>query len=501
MISVSKTALGIDITQERISMALVKKQGDSLKLLKTAECPVPEGVIKKGNVEDPAALAKAIKYLKIKNRMYSNRIAMSLVANPVLAQILDLPKEVTGNVRQFITNEVKHYAVLPIKKTTLDFCKIKSSAGTENRRVLIVAADGQKISAAVQALYKQGISIDVIEPEWMAYARACFQKIISKNQNSNLLFAVINKDALTLSLFKDRKLDFVRTQPLESADIRSETFSNWLVEQINAVMKFYEYGVSKKINKWHVTILTPQAQENVTEQCKNIESMLAGKASLEIRNHETAYIDTPIAAEKIKNVPSAVAIGLAMKILTPTNDDLNINLVPSDSVQIKSREKKNLILANIAASIVVIMILSVLFFNTEIAKVQADTSRNISDSSSQDMKMMISENNRLEKEITELSGRLDNITGVIKTDSVLEWGPILKDIGSAIPKQTRLASIRSSESGILLSGQALSNEAVYLFVDSLKGSKSIKSASIIEAKKDSQSNMLVNYSIICVPAQ
>ena len=501
MISGSKTALGIDITQERISMAIVKKQGDGFKLLRTAEAPVPEGVIKNGNVENPVALAKAIKTLKIKNRMYANRTAMSLTANPVLAQILDLPKDITVNVRQFITNEVRHYAVLPIKKTTLDFCKIKSSGSSDNRRVLIVAADGQKISASVQALYKKGISIDVIEPEWMAYARACFQKKISKNLNSNLLFAVINKDALTLSLFRDRKLDFVRTQPFELEDTESEAFSGWLVEQINAVMKFYEYGNSKKYNKWHVTILIPHAQDNITEQKKKIESMLAGKVSLEIRTPETAYLDTPVMTEKIKNIPSAVAVGLAMKILVPANDDLNINLVPSESVQVKSREKRALIIANIAAVIVVMMILSVLFLNTEIAKVKGDTNRNTGDTSGENIKVMIEEQSRLEKEITELSDRLGNITDVIKTDSSVEWGPVLQDISSAIPKQARLTSIRSSESGILLSGQALSNSAVYLFVDSLNDCKSIKSASIVEARDSSQSNRLVNYSISCVLAE
>ena len=61
-----RTALGIDISDSRINLALLRKHGDSVKLLKAAGCPAPEGAIKNGNIENAAALAKAIKKLKAK---------------------------------------------------------------------------------------------------------------------------------------------------------------------------------------------------------------------------------------------------------------------------------------------------------------------------------------------------------------------------------------------------------------------------------------------------
>ncbi len=498
---VSRTALGIDITEERISMVLLKKQGNSFRLLKAAECPVPENALKNGNIEDCAALAKAIKTLKIKNRISANKTAMSLVANPVLAQILDLPKDVTGNIRQFINNEVKHYAVLPIKKAILDFCKINSSAGQDNRRALIVATDGQKISTAVEALYKKGISIDAIEPAWMAYARACFEKKISKNPNTNLLLAMINKGVLTLSLFKDQKLDFVRIQPIERTEADSEKFLDCLAEQINAVMKFYEYGVSGQHNKWQVNIYIPEGADFIREKKESLKSGLAWKVSLEIHTLQNAYLDTPVAGNNIKNKPSAVAVGLAMKLLASTNDDLNINLVSSESILAKSREKKTLVIANIAAALIVIMILSIMFFNTKIAKVKADIYKSNENLPGDDTKFMLAEQTSLEKEIEQVSGKLEHITHAVNTDSVSEWGKILQDIGSAIPGNTRLSSIQGADSGILLNGQALTYDAIYLFVDSLKKCKNIESASVVSTTNNGQSNRLVNYSIRCVLTQ
>ena len=493
-----KKVLGVEITEERINMALLKKQGDKISLLKVADGPVPEGTIKNGNVENPVALAKAIKILKLKNRMYADRTAISLVANPVLAQILELPNDVNGNVRQFINNEVKHYAVLPIKKAALDFCKIKSSTPTGNRRVLIIATDGQKISAIVRELYKKGVGIDVIEPAWMAYARACFDKKISKLSGSNQLFAMINKGTLTLSVFKDKKLDFVRVQPVESSESDSDMILNWIAEQINAVIKFYECGSSKQYSKWQINIFALESKGPGKDKEEYLQSLLSDKATLSIQTPENAYLDIPFKINNSCKKLSVVAIGLAMKLLTINNDDLNINLMPSEAIAAKSREKKTLVMANIAAAFVVIMIISVLFFNTKIADVKANTEKSGGEILGKNTKMMLTEQLKLDKDEKQISDKLDNVISVIKTDSSFQWGQILQNIGLVIPKNNRLTSIRSTESGMLLNGQALTYDAIYLFVDALNKCGNIKSAEIVNTTNNAQSSRIVSYTIRCV---
>ncbi len=56
----TKTALGIDISNGRINLALLRKNSSGVELIKTAAGPVPEGAIKNGNVGDPAILARGI---------------------------------------------------------------------------------------------------------------------------------------------------------------------------------------------------------------------------------------------------------------------------------------------------------------------------------------------------------------------------------------------------------------------------------------------------------
>ena len=71
-----KTALGIDVSDGRINLALLKKSANSVKLLKTAAAPLPDGAIKDGNIEDAMVLAKAIKKLKAQNRIRSHPTAI-----------------------------------------------------------------------------------------------------------------------------------------------------------------------------------------------------------------------------------------------------------------------------------------------------------------------------------------------------------------------------------------------------------------------------------------
>ena len=47
-----KTVLGIDISNGRINLALLRRDDKAIKLLKTASAPVPEGAVKNGNIEN-----------------------------------------------------------------------------------------------------------------------------------------------------------------------------------------------------------------------------------------------------------------------------------------------------------------------------------------------------------------------------------------------------------------------------------------------------------------
>ncbi len=511
-----RTALGIDVSSGRINLALLKKHGDTVKLLKVANCPVPDGAIRGGNIENAAVLAGAIKKLKAKNGIHVHPTAISLIANPILMQIMELPREAAGNVRQHIFNEVKHYALLPIKKAAVDFCGIKSPAKSGSRRALVVATDGQKVTAAMKTMNRRGLNIGVIEPAWMAYTRACFAKYIDGKADTNLLFAMFFDGVLTLSVFSDNTLDFIRVKPVEPGHSQYGDYLEWVEEEINEVLKFYELRASRKKNKWQAILVTDIENESIEAKAEFIRSRL-DDVELQVKTIHNAYLDTPIAAglsagkhhpvdcedkNGSSDKPSAVAVGLAMGLLNMPDAGLNINLIPSEVALAKSRDKKILVLSNIVATFMVLMILSTAFINTGMEKASVEIKQQKQLQASVDTQDLLNEQSLLKQKTTEISTKLEQINNTIGTNTVLDWGPILNEIRNATPETVRISKLDSIEnSEILLSGQAISHPAVNLFIEELNKCKNIDSASLIGSRNYRQSEGLVEYSIRCLLIQ
>jgi Tfp pilus assembly protein PilN len=474
-----KTSLGIDISDGRISMALIKKTGGGIKLLRTASAAVPEGAISNGNIENATALAKAIKRLKAKNKMRANHTALSLIVNPLLMQLLDLPEKVPGNIRRFIQDEVKHYAILPIKKIATDFCGIRASLKSTARRAFVVATDSQKLTSVVTALNREGLDIDVVEPAAVAYIRACYEKKIAEKFDKNLLFAIVHQGLLTLCIFRNQTLDFVETKRLEGNILQPDKYFEWLTEEIYLAIQFYELEVLNKRDEWEATVITSVCETRAIDRITSLASNVKG-IELDVKTLEDAYLDTPAAHANDGDRPSAVAVGLAMKCFDSCDSGLNVNLFPSEVARVKSAEKQGLILASVTAIFLLFMILGVELLNIKIEKLRDNIERKRQAQVERDMRPLLKEQTLLDKKIVRLKQALSSIDAVWSSESFLRWAQVFDDIASVAPKAVRIKSLSNNGSSkIMLDGSGLSYETVHLFVDTLNSCRDIDSAVLL----------------------
>ncbi len=540
----TKTALGIDISNGRINqpdgwrinLALLKKGADGVELLKTASGSVPEGVIIDGNIEDPTALAKAIRQLRTRNKMWSSQAAISLLARPVLVQIMDMPKQVPNNIGQFVQNEVKHYVVLPGRKIALDYSGIGSEGQGGRRRLFVVATDDQKVSEIAKACNKAGLNIGVIEPPLLAYARAFYTKKIASKFDCNVLLAILHNDALTLCVFRNEIMDFVRTKSIPVAEIdedkaqpapaspppcceagdasrgsEPDRVCNWLEEEINAVIQFYNVEVSGSSQTWEVTVVADCVQlpegagESLNAEVKLwTELSQSPCANMHVSSGENAYQDTPFGESPNigTDKPSPVALGLAMGLLGTDGVNLRINLLPSEVAEFKIVKKDALIMANIAAVALFLMVLTVGVLVLMVGKVNKNVIYTKQTELSDDTLAMLEQQKLLDGQIGILSARLDQINEVLSSRHDRQWTGILNDIRRFTPRTVRITNLWSVDnSKICLKGSALSYEAVYLFQSMLNKSEQIGSASLIEAEKNNDSDGLIRYAIDCSLSQ
>jgi Tfp pilus assembly protein PilN len=495
------TALGIDIYDDRICMAVLKKDRKGVKLVKAVSGPVPEGAIKNGSVEDPAILTKGIKELKSRGKIWIRlrQAAVSLVTRPMLVQIIDTPTHVPTNVGQFVHDEMKRCIPLSGKKIAFDFCGTSSTAQRGSSRLFVTATDGEKVAALVKACDNAGVNLEAIEPPLLAYARAFYAKRIAGRFDSNVLLAILRGSTLTLCVFKKQALDFVRARHITEEKAEPQELCQWLAAEINAIIQFYgTVDVANVPQKWEVIVAA-----DCVQLPGDAETSLKARVldvNLQVRTAENAYLDTPIgqngASGEMK--VSVAAIGLAMKLLGTNAGDLSINLLPQEAAEVKSVRKHTLIAGNVVSVVLLFMILAVAGLGLKTEKVNANIARIKKTVSLQDINTLFKERELLDKQIERLSDRPGLMNEVSSLHPDINWAGLLNDIGNRTPKNVRIIQLfHQGDSGMRLEGLSVSYEAVHLFVDMLNGSKLIKSASEVETEKLDSDSGLITYKIDC----
>jgi Tfp pilus assembly protein PilN len=495
----AKTALGVDISHKQINLALLKKSADGIRLLRAACGSVPAGVIKNGIVENPSSLAAAVRDLRVKNKIGAHHQAvLSVIGGPVLIQILELPEGVPANIGEFVRSEVKHCAMLPAGRVTSDFCGLKPPGKSFGRRLLMAAADTQKLTEFAAALEKNGLNIVAIEPASLAYVRACYYKRIAKKFDQNLLLAMVREDVFTLYLFRNEILDFVTTKRFEPADGGDSRNIEWLAEEIKAVIRFYDFEVSEKRSKWDVEIVMDKCDSLPKEKMDMLHLLLTEAAALKIRTFEEASVDTPLANPDTAAGTSAVAIGLAMKLLQSGESTPNVNLLPLKLLEAKSEKKHRWMIVNIAAVVFIIMILSIGLFDAKVERLNSNTDCKMREEAIGNMRTLSHERTLIDEQIKDATQKLNNMSAASRGDCFLRWDKILEQVARAIPRAVRIHSLSSNGGSMMtLEGQAPSYEAVELFLNMLSKCEYIKSASLAGTEKVGESDKWIQYTINC----
>lgn len=506
----TRTALGIDISDDRISLALVRRNKNGFELLKSATGPMPDGAMENGRINNPVILAKAVRELAGHNKMRTRlrQTAVSLVARPVVMQIMNMPRQVSTSVRRFVQEEVKHYVALSGKEIALDFCGVGSAGqqgspgGVGKHRLFAVATGADMVAGTFKACSLAGAKVEAIEPPLLAYARAFHAKRIARRFDCNVLIAILRGSALSLCVFKKQTLDFIRTRDITKQQAQADHICRWLVRELNTVVRSYDVSeVQDATRKWEIVVvadgvLLPTGADEA------LKAKVRG-AEVHVRSPADAYQDTPVGQVRTAGEagPSAVAIGLAMKLLSAGESDLRINLLPPETTEVRSFKKHVLITANIMVGVLLLMVFAVSGLNLAVQKVNKNIEPKKPTHSLNQLSGLIKEQKLVDKRIKQFSEGPNRLRELLGSRRDIDWPQLLNEIRNRTPKTLRITELSSEGNPkVYLKGLAASYEAVHLFVDMLNESRLVDTASLIETEKREEEDGLVSYEIDCALA-
>ena len=493
-----KTAVGIDISQDQISIVLLKQGKDGPELVKSAVAPMPQGAVKDGNIEDAALLSKAIRELKFRNRIWTKRAAVSLFARPTVVQIMDMPQQAPSNIRQFVNNEIKNCVALPGRDITFDYCGINSAKRATDKKILSAAAESAKMIELIRTCAKGGFRVEMIEPALIAYLRAVRTQKLKGKTGTNVLVAMLRAEILTLCVLRNGSVDFIRTMEMTGSEAGGDDLGCQLTDELAEVVRFYDVDVPGDTGKWEITVFVDAAQslQLVEEHIKSVIQT----AGLQIRTMDDAYMDTPVAGFKPQDneKPSPVAVGLAMNLLAMQGNDVKINLLPGEIKRAREAQRDVLIAVNAVAAILLIVIVAVGGLTAMFGRSHRIAAAKQSLIARQNTDGIIELHQYIDARLQALSSRLDRIEQISVSHRDVNWAQLFDEIRKAAPASVRISALSSQDGArMLLSGLAKSNDAINLFIKLLEKSPCIVSVTLLETREQEGQNGLIGYQISC----
>ena len=494
-----RTALGIDINSQQVSAALLERAGREFRVIAAASSDLSDSAAQPPLIEQARALSLVVKKLGRRARSARLKVAVSLSANPLVIQILDMPKHMPSNIREFVEGELRQYVTLSGKRTVCDFCGIGTGADGR-KRILAAATEIEPILRVVNACTKAGVVVETIEPSLLAYARAFYASGRGEKHDRDTLIALLGQDNLTVLLFYGGVMDFARIRDIPSDKREHDSLLEWLVEELKAVTRYHSAGAGTNRGALHARVILQCPERSA----KDLEASLRTKTGIEslVVAHSHEYFPDSAAAESDApaEAPSQMAIGAAIKLLDPDGDSLRINLLPEEVRRVRLLTRHALLTA-IAGALTFLGVLVVMLLLNQTAGTAREQvqQRRITDQL-YTTRALIAHDKFLDHEISRVQQQLGPLQELVLAKCEVDWSGMLTAIRRAAPADVCITELSSDNHNqrLSLKGLALSCEAAQSFVRGLDGSKAFASAAMtrVTAKRHSGRD-LVDYQIDC----
>ena len=169
----SATVVGLDLDPSHIAAAEVHVNG-SLTVKKGAVVALRPGVLRDGEVSDPAALAEALRELFDANDL-PRRVRLGIANQRIVVRSLDLPViEDPKGLAAAVQQEAPDHIPMPMDEAVVDFQSlgvVDTPAGPRSR-VVIVAVRREMIERLVSATREAGLELEGIDLAAFGMVRA-----------------------------------------------------------------------------------------------------------------------------------------------------------------------------------------------------------------------------------------------------------------------------------------------------------------------------------------
>jgi Tfp pilus assembly protein PilN len=308
---------------------------------------------------------------------------------------------------------------------------------------------------------------------------------------------MFREPTLTLCVFKNQQVDFVRTKDIGKELGKAGKTVPWLIEELAQVVQFYEVEVLGSPGKWEITLLV-DSHDSVQDAGEGLKARLPD-AKLSIFNADAAYHDISVKqSQGAADTPSPVAVGLAMRLAVKETAVPQVNLMPSNIVKLRTIRRDALVAANAVAATLLMAILAVDVPALKTERVWRNVAEHRASISALNLSELREQQRVLDRQLKLQTDTISHITAIPRVQRDIDWADMLKEIKKAVPRTVCITNIESKDNTRMsVEGLALNNDAVRALVIALKRSKHVSSAALLESEKADLETGIVRYQVNC----
>lgn len=218
--------VGVDISSSSVKLIELSRSGGRLKVEAYGVVPLPPNTVVEKNIQDPGALAEALKRLIAKTKPKAREVAVAVAGSAVITKVIDMPAGLSelGLENQIMT-EADQYVPYPLEEVALDYEILgKSDTNPDQIEVLLAACRHENVDSRVSALTMANLRPRVVDVEVFAIERA-FRLIGEQFEDiGHQIVAIVDIGAtvLTLSVLVDGKTLYTREQLFGGRQVTEE---------------------------------------------------------------------------------------------------------------------------------------------------------------------------------------------------------------------------------------------------------------------------------------
>ncbi|MDH7598402.1 MAG: hypothetical protein QHH07_02035 [Sedimentisphaerales bacterium] len=481
----NRTALGIEISTRHVAMALVRWERRRFVLINAAKVQTQEELIKDGQVQDPAAITRAIRQARsacLGTFGYAYSTGLCLPAGLARLHLLDLPEPLPANLGMYVRDEVGQFSNIPAERMVCDFAPIGPK---EANRLIAAVADTQPIMGLIRPCATSRLVVQHVAPGCMATSRS-LQEYLVRSQAGNVLVITIDPQGLALCAWREGHWDFARAQPASEHWQSPDALTRYIAGQIHEIIQFYTVEASGP-QPWRICLVCPEGSMIPS----GAEGMLVPggiKVDLEIVRPQEV-LDTVVQCRDRSTLAqtSLGAVGLALGLLTEGGEIPTLNLLPPQVLRTRKFIRQVTVAGLVAALVIPAMALVQLGLVTRIRVMEEAIAGKRALVRAGQTAELASQHRQLEQKIDEDSKAARFLQELVGNQRQVDWAGLLEELMQATPSAVAVRQLTCQAADqplLLIDGYAVDYPSIRLFVEGLGQSRYIASASLVRSGVD-----------------